>query len=231
MNNNFIIASPNREKILSWMQGLKGFVRTSVITDSLQVLWDELVRIEPDVLLLDIDLIGSNNPGSADNLGRLCTKTSVVILSSDISEDMECELLKAGVRGCCNLNLDPEQIKHVVILVQQGELWIRRTLTSRLVSELGDITSKNMVYRASHELLKRLTHREYDIAIQVGNGLSNKEIAISCAITERTVKAHLSEIFHKLGVTDRINLALMMSEDHLHQLNDDLPINDNNSLN
>jgi two-component system NarL family response regulator len=130
---------------------------------------------------------------------------------------MEWELLKAGVRGCCQRKLDSKLLKQVVIAVQQGELWIRRTLTSRIVAELGEITSKNKAYRESNELLNKLTLREYDIAFHVGQGLSNKEIAQSCAITERTVKAHLSEIFNKLGISDRINLALIISSDNLHQ--------------
>jgi len=231
MHNNFIIASPNKERILSWKQGLKGFVSKSIITDRLHILWDDIARIEPDVLLLDIDLLGSNILSGADKLGRLCTKTNVIILSGDISEDMEWELLKAGVRGCCQRNLDSDLLKQVVMSVQQGELWIRRTLTSRLVAELGKITSNNKVYRASHELLNKLTQREYDIALHVGNGQSNKEIAKSCAITERTVKAHLSEVFHKLGVTDRINLALIMSADQLHHLKDELHTKSSNLLN
>ena len=62
-------------------------------------------------------------------------------------------------------------------------------------------------------LLNKLTHREYDIAVRVGNGENNKQIAKSCGITERTVKAHLTEVFQKLGVTDRLNLALVLSAD------------------
>ncbi|MGA7748825.1 MAG: LuxR C-terminal-related transcriptional regulator, partial [Gallionella sp.] len=105
-------------------------------------------------------------------------------------------------------------LKQVVMAVQQGELWIRRTLTSRLAKELGEITGKNKAYQASNGLLNKLTQREYDIALHVANGESNKTIAQMCAITERTVKAHLSEVFHKLGVPDRLKLALVLSGDN-----------------
>jgi len=60
-------------------------------------------------------------------------------------------------------------------------------------------------------LLNKLTEREYDIALHVASGESNKKIAQSCSITERTVKAHLSEVFQKLGIADRVKLALIMS--------------------
>ena len=212
-----IFASPNEERIQSWKQELKGVNTTFVITDNLKKLWDEVVQIEPDILLLDIELLGSNSRSFEDKLGKFCKHTSVIISCNDIPEDTE--LLKAGARGCCQRQVDSKLLKQVISAVHNGELWIRRTLTSRIVAELGEITAKNKAYRESNELLNKLTMREYDIAFHVGQGLSNKEIAQSCAITERTVKAHLSEIFHKLGISDRINLALIISADNLNQRN------------
>ena len=61
-------------------------------------------------------------------------------------------------------------------------------------------------------MLEKLTKREYEIATLVGRGESNKRIANRLDITERTVKAHLTEIFRKLQITDRIKLALMMKD-------------------
>ncbi len=214
MEHNLIIASPNKERILSWKAGLNGVVKYSILTDKLHILWDDVVRIEPEVVLLDIDLLGLKSQKDTTRLTSLCTKTRVVILSGAISEDMEWELLKAGVRGCCRYEISSDLLKQVVMAVQQGELWIRRTLTSRLAKELGEITGKNKAYQASNELLNKLTQREYDIALHVANGESNKTIAQMCAITERTVKAHLSEVFHKLGVPDRLKLALVLSGDN-----------------
>lgn len=63
-------------------------------------------------------------------------------------------------------------------------------------------------------MLSKLTQREYDIAVRVGCGETNKQIAQSCDITERTVKAHLTEIFLKMGLTDRLNLALVLAADN-----------------
>jgi two-component system nitrate/nitrite response regulator NarL len=116
-------------------------------------------------------------------------------------------------------------LSQVVMAVHQDELWMRRTLTRRLVDELGKSTSKNMAYRAALSSLNKLTQREYNIAVRVGNGESNKQIAQACAITERTVKAHLTEIFLKLGVNDRLNLALVLSAN-----NRSVPANSGDSL-
>ncbi len=210
MTNNLIIASSCQNRLASWKQGLNGFVSTSLEVDKLATLRDHVAQAKPKVLLLDFDLIGSNGVIS---LRSLCTETKTIVIGSAISEEMEWELLKAGIRGCCRSDSDPKFLRQVVEAVQQGELWIRRTLTCRLIDELGKTTAKNKAYRASLGLLHKLTQREYDIAVRVGNGESNKLIAKACGITERTVKAHLTEVFIKLGVTDRLNLALVISAD------------------
>ncbi|HEY6043845.1 MAG TPA: response regulator transcription factor, partial [Nitrosospira sp.] len=108
-------------------------------------------------------------------------------------------------------DIEPERLKAVVEAVQQGELWIRRSLSWRLLNELVMMTrEKNQIKRAVGELLANLTRREYEIATLVGNGESNKQIARRLAITERTVKAHLTEVFRKLEVADRLKLALIV---------------------
>jgi two-component system NarL family response regulator len=97
--------------------------------------------------------------------------------------------------------------------VRDGELWIRRTLTCLLIEELSRGTIINRGYQEPLGMLNKLTQREYDIATRVGKGECNKSIAQACGITERTVKAHLTEVFIKLGVADRLNLALALSAD------------------
>jgi DNA-binding NarL/FixJ family response regulator len=214
MTVNIILATSHQDRLVSWMKGLDGIVCTTSIIVRLDILGDEVVRIKPQVLLLDFDLLGLNCSNSAVILRSLCAETKTIVLNGGISEDMEWELLKAGVRGCCRRDVNPEYLKQVVMAIQNGEMWIRRTLTCRLLDELGKTTSKNKAYRATLGLLNKLTQREYDIAVLVANGESNKQVAQSCAITERTVKAHLTEIYLKLGVTDRLNLALALSADN-----------------
>jgi len=210
MMNNLILASSCQNRLASWKLGLDGFVSTSLVIEGLGTLRDDVVQVKPKVLLLDFDLLGSNG---ASGLRNICAETKTIVIGGAISEDMEWELLKAGVRGCCQTDINPGFLRQVVEAVQQGELWIRRTLTCRLIDELGRSTAKNRAYRSSLSSLNKLTQREYDIAVRVGNGESNKQIAHSCGITERTVKAHLTEVFIKLGVTDRLNLALVLSAD------------------
>ncbi|MBU1424391.1 MAG: LuxR C-terminal-related transcriptional regulator [Gammaproteobacteria bacterium] len=210
MTNNLMIAGSCQDRLGSWKQELSDLVGTTTVIDSLGTLRDDVMQVKPKVLLLDYELLRSDDVVS---LGQISAATKTIIIGCDISEEDEWLLLKAGVRGCCRCDVEPKLLRQVVMAVHQGELWIRRTLTCRLIDELGRATAKNKVYRESLGMLNKLTQREYDIAVRVGNGESNKVIAKACGITERTVKAHLTEVFIKLGVTDRLNLALVLSAD------------------
>lgn len=217
MPERLIIASSCRVKQSLWEQGVRGFNYNIIMVDILDELSDVVKRIKPLMLLLDFDLVGLNGSHDVASLKRLSTETKIIVLCTSISEDTEWELFKTGVRGCCHKEIKPELLQQIVVAVQQGELWMRRTLTCRLLEELGKTTSKNKAYRNYLVLLEKLTDREYNIAVRVGKGESNKQIAKACNIAERTVKAHLTEIFLKLGVTDRLNLALILSADGRRQ--------------
>lgn len=234
MNNKLILASESQSRLDAWNEGVSGFEVTPIIIDRLLIerldsLRNIITQVKPEVLLLDFELLGLNASNGSAGLRRLCTETKTIIMTGDISEDLEWELLTAGVRGLCQSDIQPKFLKQVVLAVQQGELWIRRKLACRLIDELGKTTSKNKAYRATLGLLNKLTQREYDIAVRVGNGESNKQIALACEITERTVKAHLTEIYLKLEITDRVNLALILSADNTGPV-DDLDISLNTRL-
>lgn len=206
-----LLASSSQVTLASWKQGVRGFPHISCV-DSLELLRDGLVRIKPQVLLLDHDLPGLDSPVGIADLKKLSPETKIVILTHALSDETEWELFKAGVRGCCKKDIEPKQLNSVIVAIQQGELWIRRTLTCRLLDELGIIAlEKNQIKQAASDLLANLTRREHEIATLVGNGESNKQIAQHLAITERTVKAHLTEIFRKLDVADRLKLALIVT--------------------
>lgn len=208
MTNKSIIACSCQSSLASLKQALRGNEDTILVVSRLSDLEDEVLKIKPKIALLDYELLGTD---SVAILRSICTETKIIVIGNAISEEMEWELLKAGIKGCCRKDVEPAFLRQVVVAVQNGELWIRRTVTCRLINELGKSTAKYKAYKASLCSLNKLTQREYDIAVRVRNGDNNKQIANVCGITERTVKAHLTEVYLKLGVTDRLNLALVLS--------------------
>ncbi|MEM9255862.1 MAG: response regulator transcription factor [Pseudomonadota bacterium] len=135
--------------------------------------------------------------------------TPVVVLVAAPSDAEAFSLLQVGVQGYCHLKAAPEQLEEVATVVEHGGVWMPPGLMRRLlaVSTRVVIDAKP----ATSQRLEGLTARELMVAKQVAVGASNREIAERLGITERTVKAHLSVIFDKLGVRDRVQLALAMN--------------------
>ena len=207
-----LLASSHEKVIGHWQKGLFGF-SPMFISHNLDSLRAQIVRTRPQVLLLDYDLIHLNGNHEVARLVKLNADTKIMIFIPVLADEVEWELYKAGAKACCRDDLTTEQLKYAVDVIQGGELWIRRTLTHFMLDELVVVTEdKNRIERAVNDLLTNLTKREYEIAMLIGQGESNKGIARQLHITERTVKAHLTEIFRKLDVSDRLKLALIMKD-------------------
>jgi len=173
------------------------------------ILHEQLERMRPDVLLLDIAMLGLEGATGITDLRKRNPRTKIIALGEDVSDVTELILFKSGVRGFALITIEPQMLKRIVVAVQQGELWIRRRTTLRLIDELSVSAGGDIRYqRVTDERLAVLTNREREIARLIGNGETNKQIARQLCITERTVKAHLTEIFRKLGIGDRLRLAL-----------------------
>ena len=129
----------------------------------------------------------------------------VVSMTPDSAEAVAA--LDCGARAYCHALAVPSVFKDVELVVRHGGLWVGPDLMARVVGAAGRALAPHAA--AS---LPQLSGREAEVAREVVNGLSNKEIAAKLGITERTVKAHMGAIFEKLGVRDRLQLVLRMSE-------------------
>ncbi|MCB1984322.1 MAG: response regulator transcription factor [Burkholderiales bacterium] len=207
-----LLASANTKLLTQWDHSVFGFFSTCTINNP-RHFKDRLMKVKPDILLLDYAFLGQDLQKEILEATVSIPKIKIIIFSPAINDGEEWTLFKSGVSGCCHYDMKPEQIILAIKAVQKGELWIRRSLTSYMLQELVEVTlEKDRIESAIHDLLTNLTKREYEIAMLVGRGESNKRIANRLDITERTVKAHLTEIFRKLQITDRIKLALMMKD-------------------
>ena len=205
-----LLASSSEKNLSRWEQAMSGRAPIFCLTNMGSVR-QELIRIKPQILLLDYELPQLDGSDDISGLMKLNPETKIIILTSLISDEIEWNLFRTGIRGCCRSDIEPEQLKIIVESVQRGELWLRRALSWHLLNELVVITKeKNKMKQAISDLLANLTRRESEIATLVGNGESNKQIARRLDITERTVKAHLTEVFRKLEIADRLKLALMV---------------------
>jgi DNA-binding NarL/FixJ family response regulator len=126
------------------------------------------------------------------------------------------EAVKSGVSGIVNYNQTPEIFVTAIKQVAGGAIWIDKTLMAQALDEY--ISTKEST-RRDYELRKieSLTPREKQLIGQIGNGLRNKEIADKLRISEATVRHHLSSVFSKLEVKDRLGLVIYAYEHDLIQ--------------
>lgn len=130
---------------------------------------------------------------------------AVVSMTPDSAEAVAA--FDRGARAYCHAMAVPSVFRDVELVVRHGGLWVGPELMTRVVGAAGRV-----LVSPENAPLPLLSERELEVAHEIANGLSNKEIAVKLGITERTVKAHLGAIFEKLGVRDRLQLVLRLSE-------------------
>ena len=166
--------------------------------------------------------LSSGDPQWATHLGNILQVlpgAQVILLSASPTQTEGLVALEAGARGYAHAYGVPAMLQEVATVVEHGGLWVGAELLRRLV---GSTTSALASRIASAAIAAppvtpgatasgTLSGREEQVARAVSTGRSNKEVADLMFISERTVKAHLSSVFEKLGVRDRLQLALRMA--------------------
>lgn len=131
---------------------------------------------------------------------------SYVVLSDLPNDDEALAALALGARGYCNSHASAEVLQQIATVVMQGGLWVGQSVMQKLVA----LSAQASAPAAGKDWKALLSQREREVAEILVVGASNKEIAARLAITERTVKSHISTIFEKLNVRDRLQLAVLI---------------------
>jgi len=173
-----------------------------------------IVGRRPAAVLLDITLPGLGGASGIASIQKLRAATKIIVLTEAPDEREGIAILKAGARGYCHRDIDIALLEKATHVVLKGEIWVGRKLIPHLLEELTVLTEQRRrdAPGRSDERLKRVTPRERQIVDLLSVGASNKEIAKRLNVTERTVKAHLTAIFRKLGLSGRLQLALFALE-------------------
>lgn len=174
-----------------------------------------LAMRKPSILLLDQDLLRLGGMDSVGALRRLHPPVKIVILAGRPDDAEGVAALKMGARGYCDRDITLPLLARALEAVRRGEVWVGRKLTARLLEEMSVLSHAQRRPTGMVEpdgRLQRLTPRERDIVDLLSGGASNKEIAQRLVVTERTVKAHLTAVFRKLGMSGRLQAALFVAE-------------------
>ena len=173
-----------------------------------------LEREQPDVILLDIDLGGVNSLDSMPLL-RNATSAMVLILTGARDSETHERAVLAGARGVVQKEVSAEMILKAIRKVHEGEIWLDRLTTGKIFSKLLDHSTNQVSPDATK--IASLTSREREIVdVMVNQGHStNKQIAVHLNMSEHTLRNHLSSIYSKLEVGNRLELVMYAVKHHI----------------
>ncbi len=219
-----LIASLSKPLRRQWREALAGVFPIHEIGDK-RTLFYSLRELKPEVLFLDYDNPVFGRTTILRDTTQASPSTRVVVITNSPTSTGALAAIKCGAQGYGPKNLSGPLIRKAARVVSGGEIWIGRKFISMLILELGGFRrlSKNASLKTEgneHEarnVFNELTVRQREIASLIATGEHNKAISSHLSISEKTVKAHLTTIFRKLGISGRIQLALFVSHNNYLQ--------------
>jgi DNA-binding NarL/FixJ family response regulator len=167
---------------------------------------EQAEALRPDLILLDVVMPGMDGIDAARQLQKKRVPARIIMLSAFDEERFVLDAWKAGIHGYILKDTATAELIRAVRCVSEGEVWVGEGFLTRVMEK----------YRAAVEGRRDeatapavgLTGREVEVLRLVGAGMRNKEIAARLFISEKTVKTHLTHIYQRLGLEDRVEVAL-----------------------
>jgi DNA-binding NarL/FixJ family response regulator len=202
-----------------------GLRKLLTLEDDIQVVGEasdgrEVVNVvqetQPDVVILDLRMPHMDGLAALQALQGLERKSRVIVLTASEDKNEFVQAMKLGCSGIVLKQTAPELIVKSIRKVHAGEIWLDSHTTAAVMRQFaspGDVMNGNPTKGRERS---PLSQREREIVGLVAQGYKNREMAEKMFISEQTVKNHLHNIFDKLGVSDRLELALYAIHKGLH---------------
>jgi DNA-binding NarL/FixJ family response regulator len=163
---------------------------------------DMTKTLQPDLVLMDLDMPIMDGIEATRQIKSVMPNMKIMILTSFSDQNHVIPAIEAGAAGYQLKDIEPDELVRSIKKLLSGENQLHPKATTHLLSHL---TNKS---RKSKSPIEELTKRELEVLVEIAKGKSNKEIASSLFITEKTVKTHVSNVLAKLNLQDRTQAAL-----------------------
>ncbi len=192
-------------------QGLKMFLE---LTDDFEIVGEgetgeDAVRLaaelRPDIILLDLAMPGMNGIEAARSILQADPEARIMILTSFSDNDDVFAAIRAGAKGYLLKDVPPEELAQSLREVYQGNVQLHPEIAQKLMEGIKEPAESK---GDRDPRIEALTPRELDVLLQIGRGLSNREIAAELSISHKTVKTHVSNLLGKLQLNDRTQAAI-----------------------
>lgn len=170
-------------------------------------------RIQPDVILMDLVMPGTDGLEATRRLRACQPRTRILVLTSFAGDDKVFPAIRAGAHGYLLKDSGPDELVQAIQQTHRGESSLHPSIARRVLQELSEPSGRGPD-------TDRLTDREVDVLRLVAQGQSNREIADSLTISEATVRTHVSNILSKLNLESRTQAALYALREGLASLHE-----------
>jgi DNA-binding NarL/FixJ family response regulator len=190
-------------------KGLSGLVDMLPGVEVVGVAYDGVEAValcreeEPDVVLMDISMPKMDGISATREIRSLLPQTAVIILTAHEEDEQVFEGIKAGAQGYLLKDAEPEDLSRAIRTVHAGDTIIAPDLAQKMLStfETGKVSGRS-------RLMPPLTEREVEVIRALAQGKSDRQIANSLGISEKTVRNHTSNIYRKLHIFDRTQAVI-----------------------
>lgn len=209
-----------RDGLVGILSGQPDFEMVGTAEAAVQAV-EQITRLKPDIILLGWpgNSAGSQRVFAAVRDGKLLSR--VILLTSESGRDDQFEAVRQGCCGIVPRSSATEMLLKSIRRVHAGELWLDRMTSAEIIRRFarknGGPSMPASIRQPGRDQGGSLSQREREIVSLVSQGFKNKEMAERMFISEQTVKNHLHNIFDKLGVSDRLELALYAIHNNLHE--------------
>jgi len=169
---------------------------------------------KPNVILMDINMPKMNGIDALRRLRDIGVDSKVIMLTIHDAREYLYETIRIGANGYVLKDADSDTLLKAIRDVCQGKSYIQPSLSELLVKEFNSKGDKSK----ATSVIDTLTKREYEVLTLIAEGLNNREIAEKLFISEKTVKNHVSNIFKKLDVNDRVQAAIFTFRNNIKRI-------------
>ncbi len=190
-----------RQGLRAFLSSREGIAVVAEAADGLEAV-RKAASVRPDVILMDLVMPGMDGITAIGALRQAGSAAPVVVLTSSASEEHVLPAVRAGASGYLLKDADPSEVERAIRAAAAGQALVDPAVAARLLREVAAPSASPVTG------IDDLTAREREVLMLVASGRTNRQIARSLGVAEKTVKTHVSHVLGKLGVADRTQAAL-----------------------